>query len=99
MPLDEVTIGELSRRLSAFEKRVDDGFKGLGEKIQSLEYVHVDRYEAEQVTVDLRITAVDTRVAAGEERLRWLTRMATTALVSAVLTVAVTIIGYLLGAR
>jgi hypothetical protein len=64
---DEITTGELARRIDRVERQLADGFKEVNRTIESQQFVHVDRYDA-----DTR--ANDRRVAALESTLKWQAR-------------------------
>lgn len=42
-----LTTAELWRRMDSFEKTMEDGFKRLDRRVESLGYVSLDRYEAD----------------------------------------------------
>lgn len=81
----DVTIGELARRMTGIERRMDQGFDHLQRSIESLRYVHTDRYDAER-------DAITARLAAMEASNRWLSRAVSGALITALITAVVTVL-------
>jgi uncharacterized protein YhaN len=76
--LDDVTLGELARNLTAAETRINGKFadlkaelnqnnRQLSDRFDQLEYVHRDTYRAEASAMEQRIEVL-------EERSRWVTR-------------------------
>jgi hypothetical protein len=43
---DEITLGELARRLDRFESRIDQQFVGVHRQIESLQFVSRDAFDA-----------------------------------------------------
>lgn len=82
---EDVTLGELGRRVDRVETSVRDGFDHVHRQIESLTFVNKDTYEA-------RHKAVTDRLDVLEERDRWRGR---TIIVSLCLPVLVAIILYL----
>jgi hypothetical protein len=64
---DPVTLGELSRRLDAMERRFDAEFGKLGRSIDALQFVHLDQYRAERDSDRRRLDEL-------EDSHRWLVR-------------------------
>lgn len=79
--MDDPTVGELDRRLEAMSKQMRDGFAQLRGAIESLNYIHRDRYEAEARAVERRIDLI-------EDRLQWVSRALAGAVIS-IITAAV----------
>lgn len=82
---DPVTIGELSRRIDRFESSVADGFKQLSREVAATNSVHVDRYEADQRAAELRLAAL-------EDRIRWVSRATGSMLLTIVAAVVIAFI-------
>ena len=78
---DDVTIGELGRRMATMENRMEAGFLSVAQSIQGLSFVHTERYEAERVASEHRLGDI-------EATLRWVTR----AIFGAILTVVTSLI-------
>lgn len=57
-PADEPTLGEVSRRLDALERRIDNGFANVGHQLESLQFVHRDLYETNQKAIWKAIDAL-----------------------------------------
>ena len=71
---DDVTIGELARRMSSLERRMDDGFQNVNRSLAALQFVHIDRYEADQRSLVRQVEAIDARhveLQATTKRLWW----------------------------
>lgn len=85
VPDGPVTIGELARRMTGIERRMDLGFEHVQRSIEKLQYVHVDRYDAER-------SAITERLATIEATARWLSRAVSGALITAVIGAIVTIL-------
>jgi hypothetical protein len=49
---DEITMGELARRLDRFETRIDQQFVGVHRQIESLQFVSRDAFDALVARVD-----------------------------------------------
>lgn len=67
MPESDVSIGELSRRMTAMEGRFLAQFEHLNQRLDTLQYVSREVYAVQMQQQDARITAL-------EERNRWLIR-------------------------
>jgi hypothetical protein len=76
---DEITMGELARRLDGFEKRNEDAFRTLNNRFDTLQFVHRDTYVVEMAAMDERIKVQRGRIDDIEERNRWLVRALATA--------------------
>jgi hypothetical protein len=84
---DPVTLGEVYRRLSEFERRFDAAVRTINQQIteNSRDYIHVDRYIAERAAQGERIGAVEADVAEILANNKWRDRtMVLTALTVAV---------------
>lgn len=64
---DAVTLGELSRRLAAHERRMDQRFDTVNRRLDALQYVGKETYE-------LQVSQMNQRVEALEEARRWTVR-------------------------
>jgi hypothetical protein len=80
-PADEVTSGELSRRLDAMERRMDAGFGRVSQQVENLQFVHRDAYQAEQ-------RAVVDRLVKLEQSKTWIARSVVGSVIFPVLTAA-----------
>lgn len=68
MPMpDEISLGEVARRLDRFERSVDQQFTGVHRQIESMQYVSRETYEA-------RHKALSARVEELEDSKRWFSR-------------------------
>lgn len=61
-PDDNITLGEIWRRLDSLERRFDVRATELGNKIDSLQFVHKDTYEAEKHADRTRLDAIEERL-------------------------------------
>lgn len=71
---DDVTIGELARRMDALDRRMTTGFEGVGRQIASMNVVHTDRYDADRRADDRRMEAIEDKYeeqAATTKKLWW----------------------------
>lgn len=73
MSVDDMTLGELSRRLDAMERRLEAEFSKIGRSIESLNFVHIEQYRAERDA--LRSDVADIR-----DNLKWIVRSVVAAL-------------------
>jgi hypothetical protein len=83
MPGDEITTGELARRIDRVEKQLAEGFRAINLTIAAQQFIHVDRYNADR-------EAFDRRIAQLEDRSTWLSRTVGATLFMAVVSVALT---------
>jgi hypothetical protein len=83
MPGDEITTGELARRIDRVERQLTDGFREVNRTIESQQFVHIDRYDADRAALDHRVTQL-------EDRSTWLSRTVGATLFMAVVSVALT---------
>lgn len=77
MPESEVTVGEIWRRILSLEARLDQGFSRLDRQLEHLQFVHADRYEAEQRSTAARLDAL-------EDKSKWVARTVAAALITMV---------------
>jgi hypothetical protein len=75
---DEVTTGELARRMDRLDRRVDDGFRQIGVQLANQPYVHEDVYDVDKA-------AIERRVGELEDRSKWVTRTFAAALMGVLL--------------
>jgi hypothetical protein len=59
MPVDDVTIGELGRRLSAMEGRINSQFVDVNRRLDSLQFVTREVYETDMRARDRRIDELE----------------------------------------
>jgi hypothetical protein len=85
IPDGPVTTGELARRMTGLERRMDMGFEHVQRSIETLRYVHIDRYDAER-------SAITERLATIEATARWLSRAVSGAVIAAVITAIVSVL-------
>lgn len=57
---DDVTLGELARRVDRLETTMQAGFAQLGEKMDRLPYVQAGTYESDKDATRDRLTKVET---------------------------------------
>jgi hypothetical protein len=79
---DEITMGELARRLDRFETRIDQQFVGVHRQIDALQFVSRDAFDA-----------LANRVDALEESSQWRYRL----LAGALVTLTIAMIGVIMG--
>lgn len=79
MPDEEVTIGEVWRRLEGLERRIDSGFSRLDRSIDALQFVHQDVYASNQ-------RAIWDAINETKGKITWVTRTVAGALIVAVIT-------------
>jgi hypothetical protein len=79
---DEITMGELARRLDRFETRIDQQFVGVHRQIDSLQFVSRDAFDA-----------LVNRVEGLEESSQWRYRL----LAGALVTLTIAMIGVIMG--
>lgn len=58
-PGDEVTSGELSRRLDGLERRMDEGFGRVSRQVENLQFVHRDVYDEAQRAMARRLDRLE----------------------------------------
>jgi hypothetical protein len=95
MPESEITIGELARRIDgmvrgieAMERRFDARFTVIDRRLESLQFVTADRYEAEQHAIRGEILEI-------KDTVRWVSR----AVAGAIITLVASAVLMLLTAR
>lgn len=54
-----VTLGELGRRLSGLERRFDARAQELGDKIDKLQFVHRETFEAKHGALETRVNKLE----------------------------------------
>lgn len=64
---DEVTLGELARRIEAMERRIDVRFSVIDRRLESLQFITADRYNAEQIAVHAEIAEI-------KDKIKWVSR-------------------------
>lgn len=74
MATEDVTLGELARRLDAFEQRVDRQFAANRQQIESLTFVQRDVYEVRHQALIDRVVMDEERIDALEEAKKWTIR-------------------------
>lgn len=71
---DDVTIGELGRRMTGLESRMTEGFIAVRTQISALKFIGNDRYEADRRADDRRFEAIEDKYeeqAATTKKLWW----------------------------
>lgn len=58
---DDVTIGELARRMDALDRRMTTGFEGVTRQITAMNVVHTDRYDADRRADERRLQGIEDR--------------------------------------
>lgn len=91
---DEVTIGELARRIDRIDRAMADGFREVSRTIEAQQFVHIDRYDADRRADKQHFDLIDQRHSEIKEttkRLWWLILAAVVGLIGeAVLFLALT---------
>lgn len=77
---DEITLGEIARRMDRMEQRMEQGFQNATQQIESLAFVSKDTYEVQMRALNERLGTVDKRQDASEESRRWMVRALVTSL-------------------
>lgn len=72
--MDEVTTGELSRRIEAMERHMQEQFRQVTHAINSQQFVHNDRYAAEQRGIAERMNIMQTDINELKESRQWTAR-------------------------
>lgn len=67
---DDITTGEVVRRLDRFEKTTADAFKELGQKLDSMNVVYRDVYEADQKLTAEKFERIEERLRDQKSRAR-----------------------------
>ena len=65
---DDITIGELARRLDASDRRTEDGFRRIEQRISQQQFVRADVFE-------VRMTDAHARIDGLEESKKWAVRL------------------------
>lgn len=89
-PDDDVTIGELSRRLTDLNARIIDGFNHVNNRLDTLQFVSRETYTIQMGNVIDRVNAL-------EEAKRWTIRTFVAAFIFPVLVAA--IVGLMIAGR
>lgn len=101
--IEPVTLGEVYRRLTQMENRMDTGFQAVNRTIadSAKSYVHLDRYVAERSADEARVKAVEDDISEIKANNKWRDRtlfgMAGTLIISIVTGVIVLLIGIGIG--
>lgn len=83
--IDEVTIGELARRLDGLERSIGRQFDSVTRQITSLSFVSRDAYEAQREAIMERLIEL-------EEGRKWMARAVITALLFPVITAIIIVL-------
>jgi hypothetical protein len=83
--MGQPTLRELERRLDELQDRLDKRFDGLASQVATLKYVTIDRYDAEQRSLEQRITKL-------EQSNIWLSRTIVAILISAIVTAVTAVV-------
>jgi hypothetical protein len=71
---EDVTMGELARRLDRLEMRQGEAFTEVHRQIDNLQFVHRDTYL-------VQMTAMSDRLETLEEKNRWMARASVTSII------------------
>ena len=88
---EDITIGEVWRRMLAIESEMHHGFDSMRIQINELKVVTIERYVADQATNSLRFANNEKRIDAIEEKNRWMFRTTVAAVMGALLSMLLTI--------
>lgn len=77
---DDVTLGEVSRRLAALEHQFTAGVDRLGNRIDALQFVHRDVHRADVAAVRAELAVERARTDELEEDKKWMRRALLTGL-------------------
>jgi hypothetical protein len=83
--MGQPTLRELERRMDELQDRVDRRFDSLAAQVATLKYVTIDRYDAEQRSLEQRITKL-------EQSNIWLSRTIVAILISAIVTAVTAVV-------
>ena len=72
--MDEITTGEVSRRLETLERHMQQQFRNVTDAISALSFVHNDRYAAEQRGVAERLNSMQNEINELKEARQWQAR-------------------------
>lgn len=82
---EDVTMGEVWRKLQAVESNMADGFKRIDRRFEEMAFVRVDVYASDQRQVVGRVNTI-------EEGLKWLRRTVFAALIAGLAPLIVTLV-------
>lgn len=85
MPDNDITLGEITRRLDRMEKSTTEGFRAIEAKLERLPFVTLDKYTPEREALVSRLDTL-------EERAKWVSRTIAGAIVTMVASVILTLI-------
>lgn len=88
MPDEEITVGEIWRRLDSVERRIETGFSRLDRSLESLQFVNQDVYHSDQRALWAAIKDI-------QGKQTWVART----IAGALITTAITVLLALLAAR
>lgn len=71
---DDVTMGELARRLDRVETRITEQFSDMHRQLEGLQFVHRDTYL-------VQMSAITDRLEALEEKNTWIARALVTSII------------------
>lgn len=96
---DPVTLGEVYRRLTQFESRIDANVQSINTQIATTarDFIHIDRYLAERAATGERIAGVESDIAEIRADNKWLRRTVILAVGGAVLNIVVGTLVLLIG--
>lgn len=80
MPDSDVTLGEVFRRLTSLETQFGAGINRLGDRIDSLQFVHRDIHQAEIAALRAEISVERARTDELEDDKKWTRRALLTSL-------------------
>lgn len=96
---EPVTLGEVYRRLTSIEHRIDVSSESVSRQIseQSKNYVHIDRYLAERQATGERIGVAEADIAEIQADTKWLRRTILLAVAGFVVNICVGVLVLLIG--
>jgi hypothetical protein len=80
MPDSDVTLGEVFRRLTSLETQFGAGINRLGDRIDSLQFVHRDIHNADVASLRAELAVERGRINELEDDKRWTRRALLTSL-------------------
>jgi len=86
---DEITLGEIARRMDRMEQRMEAGFRDSAEQVGSLAFVSKESYEVQMRALNERLGNTDKRLDAADESRRWVVRALVTSLLLPVIVAVV----------
>ena len=90
--MNEITTGELSRRMDGLERHIDGRFDRLHKQIADMQFVPLQSWQLRNELVDERFTRNEARIEQLEERNTWLSRALVMAVIVAILIPAISLI-------